>query len=176
MKNIISELYFLLNSFIMWIPITFIRHKWMKLNGLRLGKSAYLARNAEIRKPQNVSIGDRSVINGRVLLDGRGGKLNIGCDVDVAQESIIWTESHDPHNNSHATIGRPVTIEDHVWVGCRAMIMPGVTIKRGSVVAAGCIVTKDVGPQTIVAGIPSKVISTRSNSLEYKLCHHPFFK
>lgn len=176
LRETLSELYYLLNSFIMWIPLTCIRHGWMRLNGLHLGKRAYLARNVEIRKPKNVSIGDRSVINSWTLLDGRGGKLDIGSDVDVAQESVLWTESHNPHDNSHATIGFPVTIEDYVWIGSRAMIMPNVRIGRGSVVAAGCIVTKDVEAMTIVAGIPAKTISKRNNSLEYQLNHHPVFK
>lgn len=176
MRNLIAEIYYILNSFVMWIPVSFIRHTWMRINGLKLGKNAYLARNVEIRKPQNITIGDRSVINGRTLLDGRGGTLLIGSDVDIAQESIIWTESHDPHNEHHATIGSPVIIEDHVWIGCRSMVMPGISIKKGAVIAAGCIVTKDVAPMTIVGGIPAKCIGTRNNSLKYKLNHHPILK
>ena len=115
------------------------------------------------------------MINRGVLLDGRGGTLTIQHCVDIAQETIIWTESHDPHSDWHETINKSVTILDHVWIGCRSMIMPGVVIGRGSVVAAGAIVTKDVGDKTIVAGIPAKRIGERKSNLLYTLHYHKIF-
>lgn len=57
----------------------------------------------------------------------------------------------------------PVTIEDYVFVGSRAMILPGVTIGRGAVVTAGAIVTKDVAPMSVVAGVPAKTVAQRDS-------------
>jgi len=105
-----------------------------------------------------------------------GGYLSVGQHVDIAQETIIWTESHDPNNEFHATVDRHVKIEDHVWIGCRAMIMPGVTLHQGCVVGAGSIVTKDVSKKTIVAGIPARKISERDNPLKYQLHYYNYFK
>jgi maltose O-acetyltransferase len=64
----------------------------------------------------------------------------------------------------------PVTIEDHVWIGSRAMILPGVTVGRGAVVAAGSVVTKDVAPMTVVAGVPAKPVAERDpGATEYAI-------
>ncbi len=130
----------------------------------------------ETRSGKNISIGDHTVVNKRVLLDGRGGKLTIGSQVDIAQEANIWTLSHDPHDDFHATRGADVTIEDYVWIGARATILPGVRIGRGAVVAAGSVVTRDVPPMTIVAGVPARAIGIRKSELKYTLDHRPWFR
>lgn len=129
----------------------------------------------EIRKGANIEIGDRVVINPRVLLDGRGGRLVIGDDVDIAQEVNIWTLEHDVHSDSHAIVGGDVVIEDHVWIASRATILPGVTIGRGAVVASNSVVTKDVPSLAIVAGVPAQVVGRRRNSLTYRLDYKPWF-
>jgi len=76
----------------------------------------------------------------------------------------------------HRDKGAPVTIEDYVWIGHRAIIMPGVTIGRGAVVAAGAVVTKSVPPMSIVAGVPAKIIGQRHSALKYTKYHRPWFE
>jgi len=69
---------------------------------------------------------------------------------------------------------RPVVIEDHVWIGMRAIILPGVRIGRGAVVAVGAVVTRDVEPLTVVAGVPARVIGSRDpRGLDYAFCWSP---
>lgn len=58
-------------------------------------------------------------------------------------------------------VDAPTDVEDHVWIGFRAIILSGVTIGEGSIVGAGAVVTKDVEPYTIVAGVPAKLIRSR---------------
>ena len=85
-------------------------------------------------------------------------KITIGKDVAIAREVIIRdTDSHDILDGHH-TKTKPVTIGNHVWIGTRAIIMKGVTIGDGAIIAAGAIVTKDVPANCIAAGIPAKVI------------------
>lgn len=85
-------------------------------------------------------------------------KIEIGENVAIARDVIIRdTDAHQLAGKNH-TMQKEVKIEDNVWIGTRAIIMKGVTIGEGAVVAAGAIVTKDVPPHTIVAGIPAKVI------------------
>lgn len=175
-RHIVSELFYLTNKFLMWIPITCIRKLWIYIIGCNIGKNVYIARCVEIRKPKNIIIGDGSIINSKVLLDGRGGLLSIGKNVDIAQEVIIWTESHDPHSDYHVTLDAPVTIEDYAWIGCRSMIMPGLIIGRGSVVAACSVVTKNVEEMAIVAGVPAKKKGLRRSKLKYKFCFKNYFK
>ena len=67
------------------------------------------------------------------------------------------------------TKGDKVTISDYAWLSSRTTILPGVTIGEGAVVAAGAVVTKDVADHAIVAGVPARVIGTRTANLEYRL-------
>jgi maltose O-acetyltransferase len=123
----------------------------------------------DIRNGKNISIGDNTIINSRVLLDGRGGKIVIGNNVDIAQETNIWTLEHDVHSNTHTTHGGDVSIDDYVWIAARVKILPGVKIGKGVVIAACSLVNKDVEPITIVAGVPAKEIGKRTSQLNYTL-------
>ena len=85
-------------------------------------------------------------------------KITIGNNVAIARGVIIRdTDAHEIVGKEHQKI-KPVAIEDNVWRGNRAMIMKGVTIGKGAIIAAGAVVTKDVPENTIVAGVPAKVI------------------
>jgi acetyltransferase-like isoleucine patch superfamily enzyme len=91
--------------------------------------------------------------------------LKIGNDVSIAHQCSILTENHTWTDESLPIKYNPkaaafVTIEDDVWLGCSARIMPGVKISRRSIVAAGAVVSSDVASRTIVGGVPAKVIKT----------------
>ena len=92
------------------------------------------------------------------MLDGRSAELIIGDNVDIAQETNIWTLEHDVNDDDHRIVPGQVIIEDHVWIASRVTILPGVTIGENAVVGAGAVVTKDVEPNTVVGGIPAKLI------------------
>ena len=113
-----------------------------------------------IRKANGIHVKEGTTIGPRVLLDGRKG-LFIGRNVVIAYDSIIWTLNHDYNDPSFKTKGAPVYIHDYAWICSRSIILPGVTIGEGAVVASNAIVTKDVQPYTIVAGIPAKIVGTR---------------
>jgi len=101
-------------------------------------------------------------------LDARRG-LVIGNYVNFSSEVMIWTLQHDHNSPTFADKGGKVVIGDRAWISCRAIILPGVTIGEGAVVAAGAVVTKDVAPYTIVGGIPAKEIGKRNRDLTYEL-------
>ncbi len=85
-------------------------------------------------------------------------KVEIGNDVAIARDVIIRdTDSHEIISKNHR-VTAPVVIGNHVWIGTRAIIMKGVRVGDGAVIAAGAVVTKDVPSKTIVAGVPAKVI------------------
>lgn len=153
----------------MWIPIHFIRHIYLKIIVKSLGSHTEVCRNVDIRSPRRISIGDNTTINKRSLLDGRGGNLIIGNCVDIAQEAQIWTLQHDYDSPSYQAVGKSVVVGDYAWIGTRAIVLPGVRIGKGAVVAAGSIVTKDVSDYDVVAGVPAKRISQRNRNLSYKL-------
>lgn len=84
--------------------------------------------------------------------------IQIGNDVAIARDVIIRdTDAHSILDGKHKK-DRPIIIGNHVWIGTRAIIMKGVTIGDGAIIAAGAIVTKNVPSNTVVAGVPAKVI------------------
>ena len=111
-------------------------------------------------------MGEGSVINQDCRLDNRGG-ISLGQHVSISAGVCLLTADHDPKAPDFATRERPVRLEDYVFVGTRALILPGVTIRRGAVVAAGAVVTKDVPELTIVAGNPARPIGERHPALRY---------
>lgn len=120
------------------------------------------------------TICDRNVINFGCLFDGRHYQIKTGSDVSIGPEATILTLGHDPQSPDFADKGREVVIGDRVWIGYRAIILPGVTIGEGAVVGAGSVVTKDVEPYRIVAGNPARIIGHRESNLKYQLNYCPW--
>ena len=176
MKEFLLAWYRIMLTVIGWIPFHTLRLVLLKPFLGRLGEKSTLMRRTELRKPRNIFIGSHTIINSRVLLDGHGGKLMIGNNVDIAQETNIWTLEHDVNDNRHLCKGGNVTIGDYVWIASRVTILPGVKIGRGAVIAAGAVVTKDVPEMAIAGGVPAKVIGKRNNNLLYSLYYRPWFK
>jgi len=164
------------NNIITHIPIRLLRLAFFALHVGECGADVTLLLGVQFRNGRNVSIGNRVILNRKVLLDARGGKLQIDDDVDIGQETNIWTLEHDVHSDTHATKGGGVAIEDHAWVSSRVTILPGTRVGRGAVVATGAVVTQDVPSLAIVGGVPAKVIGQRRNALTYRLHFNPRFQ
>ena len=172
----IKGLYLFVTEFVMFMPFWFIRWIWLKLCVKKLGKNCFVMRKVYMVNPRNITIGNNVILNKSVMLDGRGEGLIIGNNVDIAQETNIWTLEHNVDDENHGVISSKVVIDDYVWIASRVTILPGVHIGRGAVVASGAVVVKDVPPMTIVGGVPAKVIGIRHNSLTYKHNYKPFFQ
>lgn len=175
MRDFISDTVHFILQIIMWVPCHPLRRFICKIMMKRFDTSSSIRRNVDIRSPQRIEIGENCNINKQCVLDGRKG-LTIGNNVDIAQEVNIWTEQHDYNSADYKAVGDKVIIEDYVWLASRSTVLPGVTIGRGAVVASGAVVTKDVPPLAIVAGIPAKVIGTRKDCMNYKLGTRTWFK
>lgn len=93
------------------------------------------------------------------------GEINIGDDVQLGPQVVFWGRDHGLKKgvliNLQPHVLKPIRIGNDVWIGANATILKGVTISDGAVVAAGAVVTKDVPPNAIVAGVPAKVIKYR---------------
>lgn len=147
--------------------------------GLKVGADSFICRNVEFKglsnkKISSIRIGTNSFVNSKVLLDGRGGIISIGNHVDIAREVQIWTLEHRASN--HETKGGDVIIGDFSWIGTRAIIMPGVLIGRGAVIAAGAVVTKDIQDYEIVGGVPAKRIGYNKEFKEFNLKSNKLFQ
>ena len=147
------------------------------------GKHSVIHRSARMDTPpyRKFSIGDYSVIEsfacvnnavGDVMIGDHTriglhntiiGPVEIGSHVNLAQGITVTALNHnfddtEKRIDEQGVSTNPVTIEDDVWIGANAVILPGVTIGNHCVVAAGAVVTKDVPPHSLVAGVPAKVI------------------
>ncbi len=159
-----------------YFPSHLFRLALFKLAGVELGNKSRIHIGARFFQPKNISVGIGSIIGDHVTLDGRA-KLTIGDHVDIASQVMIYNAQHDIHSPYFDPIEKSVTIKDYCFVGPRAIILPGVTIGKGAIVAAGAVVTKDVDDLTIVAGIPAKPIGTRKiKNLNYKLVRARLFQ
>ena len=138
--------------------------------------SVYVGLGVRLNNPWDIELSEHCVINANCIIDARGGRVLVGADTDIGEQTHIWSLQHDPNDPQHGTQGGSVTIGDHVWIATRVTILPGVTIGRGAVVACGSVVTKDVAENAIVAGVPAKPIGTRDNPLDYQLNYNPRFK
>jgi acetyltransferase-like isoleucine patch superfamily enzyme len=122
----------------------------------------------QYKRPRSIEIGRNSVINPGVLLDGRIS-LKIGDNVDIGEQVSFYCGGHDVQSPDYRAFMEATAVGDRACIYARAMVIRGVNIGEGAVVAAGSIVTKDVPPYTIVAGIPAKKIGERSRDLRYEL-------
>lgn len=140
-----------------------------------IGTDTYIFMDCVFDCKGGLTIGNNSVINSTCRIDNRG-TVTIGNNVSISQDVIILTADHDMDSPDFKGRNKPVVIEDYVWIGTRATVLPGCTIGRGAIVAAGSIVTKNVLPFNVVAGNPAKIIKTRSNDLHYKLSYRRLFQ
>lgn len=111
----------------------------------------------------NISMGDNCYLNYDVkFLDTY--PIEIGNNVFIAPNAVVSAVTHPLVAKERRNLqGGTVKIEDDVWIGANATILPNITLGRGCVVAAGAVVTKDVAPNTVVGGIPAKFIKNVNN-------------
>lgn len=156
------------NHVVAHVPIYAVRHAWYRRvlglslgpgSGIHMGCYFWFYGPGHLRRTGLV-IGANTRINRDCCLDGRG-RVQIGDNVSISPEVAILTTQHRPDEPGFPLESRPVVICDHVWIGMRATILPGTTIGRGAVVAAGAVARGDIEPMTIVAGVPARPVGTR---------------
>ena len=151
------------------IPFWFFRKFIFRLVGVKIGRGSVIHMGAKFFNPKGVSIGSDTMVGDNAFLDGRA-PLKIGSHVDIASQVLFYNSEHDLNAEDFHAVDAPVEIGDYVFIGPRAIILPGVKVGKGSVVAAGAVVTKDVPDFKIVGGVPAKEIGERKNKdLHYVL-------
>ena len=107
---------------------------------------------------KNITLGKRVFINSGCRFQDQGG-ITIGDDVLLGHNVVLATLNHDPVVARRASmLPAPIVIGDKVWIGANATVLPGVTIGKGAIVAAGAVVHRDVPPFTVVGGVPARIL------------------
>ncbi len=139
-------------------------HNW-SAEIFSIGSNCRLAPGLQIAHPDKLSIADGVIIETGTIINASGG-MKIGNHTVISSYCSIWTSNHRfydgeklPFDDTSLIDG--VSIADCVWIGHRAMVVPGVNIGEGAVVGMGAVVTKDVPPLAIVGGNPARVIKMR---------------
>lgn len=174
---------FVTNCVVTHIPSYSVRHLWYRrIVGMRIGARAAILMGVYVYvrgRPHggrpDIDIGARSIVNRGCTLDGRGG-LKIGEDVSISPGVWIFTAAHDPNDPDFRYVEAATSIGDRVWIGSRALVLPGVSIGTGAVVAAGAVVSTDVPEYAVVGGVPARVIGERARHLRYQLDYRPLFE
>lgn len=175
-KTVFLEFEVMLLHLVGIIPCHFTRRFFYRLAGIKIGSGSTLHTGARFYNPGNIKIGQDSIIGENVVLDGRD-QLTIGNHVDIATDVMIYNSEHDVQSKDFQAISQPVVIEDYVFIGPRAIILPGIKIGKGAAVGAGAVVTKNVESLSIVGGVPAKVIGERKlEDLNYKLGRAAWFR
>ena len=149
------------NSFLYNFPSKRFRNFMLRKMGMTFQGDARIYAGFHIRNPRGIVLGNGVSIGPKVLLDGRKG-LTIEEGAVIGYGAIIWTLNHDYNDIHFCGKGAPVTIGRRAWICSNSIILPGITIGEGAVVASGAVVTHDVEPYTIVGGVPAKVIGKRA--------------
>jgi maltose O-acetyltransferase len=152
-------------KFIGWLPpFTFsrLRMRLLRLIGVPIGDNTVVCGRMSISGSRHAQralrIGASCMINEGCRFE-TGATITIGDRVHIGHDVTVLTTTHEigPHDQrSSVSVHAPVAIGDGVWIGTRSLILPGVEIGAGSVVAAGAVVTQDVPPDTLVGGVPAR--------------------
>lgn len=139
----------------------------LRMRGSKIGKNLFLDRSVWINSPKKLILGNDVVISKDVVIT-TGGLVNIGNRVLIGYGTKILSANHRIPNNLSEPIRfsghdfKKVNINDDVWIGANVVILPGVTIGKNSVIAAGAVVTKDIQSNVIVGGVPAKLLKKRT--------------
>ncbi|MRI02109.1 acyltransferase [Kriegella sp. EG-1] len=175
-KTYLSELrLYICNNLVCKIPSHTIRLWFYKnIMKFKIGTNSYVYLNCKFDSTLGLTMKNNVVINPRCRLDTRG-TITIGEHVGIAEDVIILTSDHNVHSKKFEGRNLAVRIDDYAWVGTRAMILAGVTLNKGCVVAAGSVVTKSIPPYEIWAGVPAKKIGVRDKDLLYVINYKRVF-
>jgi len=141
-----------------------LRTKLLRAAGVKIGSGTTVGGMFYVhgggRPVSRISIGRNCWINDSCTFDASAA-ITIGNNVDLGQSVMILTNSHElgpSESRAGSVIGLPVSIGDGVWVGARTTVLPGITIGPGAIVAAGSVVNRHVEADTMVAGVPARLV------------------
>jgi len=165
--NIFYRCFYKLISFPNWDTIKRLRGRFYSHLLSHTGKNLRIARGVQIKNPNNIIIGENCYFGDDVRLYAWDEKIIIGDNVLVAAGTKIITRKHYFTEikipiKDQGYKNAPVVIEDDVWIGFNSVVLPGVTLGKGSIIGAGAVITHNVEPYSIMGGVPARLIRIRT--------------
>jgi acetyltransferase-like isoleucine patch superfamily enzyme len=159
----------ILHGLLAWLPFNFLRVFVLRAAGMEIGRGTHIARRLKLDFPWRIAIGSNCWVSAGVYLDGRGGSVRIGDSVDLSAEAAIYTLSHNIYDASFSPKGGDVVIQDRVWVGTRAVVLPGARLSEGCVIGALSLVRGETDRFGLYVGNPATRVKllpeTRASSV-----------
>lgn len=143
-----------------------LRNFLLRITGCSIDSGATIHRGIRFLSIGRFAIGKNSTIGWGSLIDNRVG-VEIGDNVSIGHRCSIYSLGHDPHSPSFAAKGGVVKIGHYVCILANVTIMPGVTIGEGAFIYSNSVVTRNIAPRDIVAGVPAKVVGRRTVDFNY---------
>ncbi len=181
-----NALRYALRNLYRWLQSHYFRYRVYSLHGIllpagseimrpdavKIGKRFSMGTSCRIycHDPENgsaITIGDRVALNDSVMINADcGGKITIGNDVLIAPNVVLRASNHkydrrDKPINVQGHAAGLINVADDVWIGANVVVLLNVSIGQGAIIGAGSVVTSDIPPYSIAAGIPAKVIGAR---------------
>lgn len=149
------------------MPFSMPKRVLLRWFGAQVGSHVLIRPNVNIKYPWRVIIGDHSWIGEGVWLDSLD-QIRIGHHVCISQGAYLLTGSHDYKRTDFNLIVRPISIEDGAWVGARAIVCPGTTMRAAAVLMAGSVLSREAEPSGVYRGNPANRIRSRTVSDQHE--------
>ena len=138
-------------------------------NNIELGSESYFGFNCKLYASElsSIKIGFNASFNSNVMINARGkGKISIGNNVLIGPNVVLRSSNHSFKSTDKPIIKQgmkdgQIIVHDDVWIGSNVVILPNCEIGKGSIIAAGAVVTSNVDSYTVVGGVPAKLIKKR---------------
>ncbi len=167
--GIVPDPDYALNHFVNRIPLVGPRMRMYSAFGVKFDdvSHTHISLGVEMWVGRRLSMGPRSTIGQRCYIDARGG-IRMDASANVSREAALLTATHMPDDPDFKADIAPIHLERGSWIGVRALLMPGVRVGEGAVVGAGAVVTSDVAPYDIVAGVPARTLRKRPETVRFE--------
>lgn len=163
----------LLNKIFQWISIQLNKIKLKQIKFDFKGENVQISKQYNFIYPENISLGNNVYLGPKCNISAFG-KVNISDGVIIGPHCTIYSANHNYSENIKSIpydsklIIKNVTIHENVWIGGNTILLPGVEVGEGSIIAAGSVITKSVPPFAIMGGNPAKILKYRDNIEDYK--------
>lgn len=143
-----------------WNPFMGIKIVLLRMFGARIGKGLVIKNNVVIKSPWNLTVGDDCWLGEDCWIDNLD-KVCIGNNVCISQGALLLTGNHDYTVSSMPYRNAAITLEDGAWIGAKAVVCPGVTVRRNAILTVGSVATKEMEENGIYQGNPAVRVRTR---------------